>query len=86
MALPTMSQLKWKKSVIFYPLLHLSKLTFWLAAVAPEPFVLKERYSRKPMKMDAPEKVISQAHGEAQTITDFLHENGSCLSIAFSHL
>ncbi|XP_042435096.1 cell cycle checkpoint protein RAD17-like isoform X2 [Zingiber officinale] len=44
-------------------------------ALTLEPFVLKERYSRKPMKMDAPEKVVSQAHGEAQTVSDFLHEN-----------
>lgn len=27
--------------------------------------------------MEAPEKVLCQAHGQARTVTDFLHENGN---------
>lgn len=27
--------------------------------------------------MDSPEEVLLQAHGQARTIMDFLHENGS---------
>ncbi|XP_020591851.1 cell cycle checkpoint protein RAD17 [Phalaenopsis equestris] len=37
--------------------------------------VLKDRYVRKPLKMDAPELIISQAYGQAMPVTDFLHEN-----------
>lgn len=40
---------------------------------------------RLPSNMDAPEKVLCQAHGQAKTVTDFLHENGkyvcSCLVV-----
>nr|XP_043607391.1 cell cycle checkpoint protein RAD17 isoform X2 [Erigeron canadensis] len=36
---------------------------------------LKENFTRLPMKMDAPEKVLGQAHGQARTVADFLHEN-----------
>lgn len=32
---------------------------------------------RSPLNMDAPEKVLCQAHGQAKTVTDFLHENGN---------
>lgn len=38
-------------------------------------FTLHERFARNPLKMDAPEKILSQAHGQARPITDFLHEN-----------
>ncbi|CAH9105819.1 unnamed protein product [Cuscuta europaea] len=38
-------------------------------------FVLKEEFTRFPLKMDVPEVVLSQAHGQARPITDFLHEN-----------
>ncbi|XP_071703251.1 cell cycle checkpoint protein RAD17-like [Rutidosis leptorrhynchoides] len=38
-------------------------------------FMLREDFTRLPMKMDAPEKVLSQAHGQARPITDFLQEN-----------
>ncbi|XP_019054381.1 PREDICTED: cell cycle checkpoint protein RAD17 isoform X2 [Nelumbo nucifera] len=38
-------------------------------------FLLKEKLVRLPWKMDAPEKVLSQAHGKARLIADFLHEN-----------
>ncbi|XP_050227110.1 cell cycle checkpoint protein RAD17 isoform X2 [Mercurialis annua] len=38
-------------------------------------FLVSDKFSRLPMKMDAPEKVLCQAHGQARPITDFLHEN-----------
>ncbi|KAL3651864.1 hypothetical protein CASFOL_004866 [Castilleja foliolosa] len=37
--------------------------------------LLKEKFVRCPLKMDAPELVLSQAHGQARLIADFLHEN-----------
>lgn len=36
---------------------------------------LNERFIRLPLKMDAPEKILCQAHGQARPIADFLHEN-----------
>lgn len=41
----------------------------------PPPFTLKERYKRQPMKMEMPELILSQAYGQARSVTDFLHEN-----------
>ncbi|XP_078151983.1 RADIATION SENSITIVE 17 isoform X2 [Carex rostrata] len=41
----------------------------------PPPFTLKERYKRKPMKMEMPELILSQAYSQARSVTDFLHEN-----------
>ncbi|VFQ88176.1 unnamed protein product [Cuscuta campestris] len=38
-------------------------------------FALNEKFTRLPLKMEAPEVVLSQAHGQARHITDFLHEN-----------
>lgn len=38
-------------------------------------FILKEKFMRFPLKMDAPEVVLCQAHGQARTLSDFLHEN-----------
>ncbi|XP_023544182.1 cell cycle checkpoint protein RAD17 [Cucurbita pepo subsp. pepo] len=38
-------------------------------------FSVKENLSRRPLNMDPPEKVLSQAHGQARPIADFLHEN-----------
>ncbi|PIN09513.1 Checkpoint RAD17-RFC complex, RAD17/RAD24 component [Handroanthus impetiginosus] len=37
--------------------------------------LLKEKFARSPLKMDAPELVLSQAHGQASLVADFLHEN-----------
>ncbi|XP_010444834.1 PREDICTED: cell cycle checkpoint protein RAD17-like isoform X2 [Camelina sativa] len=34
-----------------------------------------DQFARLPLKMDAPEKVLSQAHGQAGRVVDFLHEN-----------
>lgn len=36
--------------------------------------------------MDAPEKVLCQAHGQARPIADFLHENGDSFTYKLSHL
>lgn len=40
-----------------------------------EAYHVHEKFSRLPLKMDAPEKILSQAHGQARPIADFLHEN-----------
>ncbi|XP_074294497.1 cell cycle checkpoint protein RAD17-like [Silene latifolia] len=40
-----------------------------------EDFYLKEGLTRLPLKMDAPEKVLSQAYGQAKPVADFLFEN-----------
>ncbi|KAK4479960.1 hypothetical protein RD792_013014 [Penstemon davidsonii] len=37
--------------------------------------LLKEKFVRLPLKMDAPEVVLSQAHGQTRLVADFLHEN-----------
>lgn len=45
-------------------------------AITPgDAFLVRENFSRLPLKMDAPEKVLCQAHGQARPVTDFLHEN-----------
>ncbi|XP_030485958.2 cell cycle checkpoint protein RAD17 isoform X1 [Cannabis sativa] len=38
-------------------------------------FSVQERLARLPLKMDAPEKILCQAHGQARSIVDFLNEN-----------
>ncbi|KAJ3682598.1 hypothetical protein LUZ60_015171 [Juncus effusus] len=38
-------------------------------------FTLKEKYKRNPLKMESPEIILSQSHGQTRSITDFLHEN-----------
>lgn len=38
-------------------------------------FHLRERFRRLPLKMDAPEKVLCQAYGQARPVAEFLHEN-----------
>ncbi|XP_074371704.1 cell cycle checkpoint protein RAD17 isoform X2 [Apium graveolens] len=47
----------------------------FVGSVDKDTFCLKEQYMRSPLNMDAPEKVLCQAHGQAKTVTDFLHEN-----------
>lgn len=42
---------------------------------------IRDKFSRLPLKMDSPEKVLCQAHGQARPIADFLHENGMYLWI-----
>ncbi|XP_019105634.2 cell cycle checkpoint protein RAD17 isoform X2 [Beta vulgaris subsp. vulgaris] len=38
-------------------------------------FCLKEGFTRLPLKMDSPEKVLCQAYGQARPVAEFLHEN-----------
>ncbi|KAE8674022.1 hypothetical protein F3Y22_tig00111769pilonHSYRG00273 [Hibiscus syriacus] len=38
-------------------------------------FRVGEKFSRLPFKMDSPENILCQAHGQSRPITDFLHEN-----------
>jgi len=40
-------------------------------------FVIRERLSRLPLKMDVPEKILGQAHVQPGSVADFLHENGT---------
>lgn len=51
---------------------------------------MRERLTRLPLKMDAPERVLCQAHVQARPVVDFLHENGELqvalfLNIFFHH-
>ncbi|KAA8547527.1 hypothetical protein F0562_003956 [Nyssa sinensis] len=55
--------------------LHNKRETENSFALDKDAFVLKERFARLPLKMDAPEKVLCLAHGQARPIADFLHEN-----------
>ncbi|XP_027346672.1 cell cycle checkpoint protein RAD17 isoform X2 [Abrus precatorius] len=38
-------------------------------------FPIQERFSRLPLKMDVPEKILCQAHVQPGAVADFLHEN-----------
>ncbi|XP_061358986.1 cell cycle checkpoint protein RAD17 isoform X2 [Gastrolobium bilobum] len=38
-------------------------------------FLLQERFSRLPLKMDVPEKILCQSHVQPGPVADFLHEN-----------
>ncbi|XP_020203810.1 cell cycle checkpoint protein RAD17 isoform X1 [Cajanus cajan] len=38
-------------------------------------FLIRERLSRLPLKMDVPEKILCQAHVQPGPVADFLHEN-----------
>ncbi|KAL0643355.1 hypothetical protein Bca4012_041645 [Brassica carinata] len=38
-------------------------------------YLVHNQFARLPLKMDAPEMVLSQAHGQAGRVVDFLHEN-----------
>ncbi|CAN6307321.1 unnamed protein product [Urochloa humidicola] len=43
--------------------------------IGMDPFPLKEKLRRNSLKMDVPEKILSQAHGKVRTVADFLFEN-----------
>jgi hypothetical protein len=49
--------------------------------IDPNSFLIQERFSRLPLKMDVPEKILCQAHAQPGPVADFLHENG----ISFQH-
>jgi len=45
-------------------------------------FLIRERLSRLPLKMDVPEKILCQAHVQPGSVADFLHENGTSFPYA----
>ncbi|XVF15946.1 hypothetical protein REPUB_Repub09cG0199700 [Reevesia pubescens] len=55
--------------------LHNKRETENIAASDQNAFCVGEKFSRLPVKMDSPEKILCQAHGQSRPITDFLHEN-----------
>ncbi|GAV64837.1 Rad17 domain-containing protein [Cephalotus follicularis] len=55
--------------------LHNKRETEIAIAMDQDAFFVREKFSRLPLKMEAPEKVLCQAHGQARPIADFLHEN-----------
>ncbi|KAB1201804.1 Cell cycle checkpoint protein RAD17 [Morella rubra] len=55
--------------------LHNKRDTENAMALDQDEFLLRESLSRLPLKMDVPEKVMCQAHGQTRPIADFLHEN-----------
>ncbi|KAJ4843308.1 hypothetical protein Tsubulata_030216 [Turnera subulata] len=56
--------------------LHNKRETEVSTASDQDGFVMREKFCRLPLKMDAPEIVLCQAHGQARPVADFLHENG----------
>ncbi|KAL6959912.1 hypothetical protein U1Q18_040062 [Sarracenia purpurea var. burkii] len=55
--------------------LHNKRETESSISLDQDAFLVKQRFARFPLKMDAPEKVLCKAHGQASAVTDFLHEN-----------
>ncbi|XP_043814644.1 cell cycle checkpoint protein RAD17 isoform X4 [Manihot esculenta] len=55
--------------------LHNKRGTEATMVLDPDAFFVHDKFARLPMRMDAPEKVLCQAHGQARPIADFLHEN-----------
>ncbi|KAF5765169.1 putative checkpoint protein Rad17/Rad24 [Helianthus annuus] len=55
--------------------LHNKRDTENSTASDADSLLIKEDFARLPMKMDAPERVLGQAHGQARPIADFLQEN-----------
>ncbi|KAE8705017.1 Cell cycle checkpoint protein RAD17 [Hibiscus syriacus] len=55
--------------------LHNKRDTENVVALDQNVFRVGEQFSRLPFKMDSPEKILCQAHGQSRPITDFLHEN-----------
>jgi cell cycle checkpoint protein len=49
---------------------------FNISSLDLDPFPLKENLRRNSLKMEVPEKILSQAHGKVRTVVDFLYENG----------
>uniref|UniRef100_A0A453IIV3 Uncharacterized protein n=1 Tax=Aegilops tauschii subsp. strangulata TaxID=200361 RepID=A0A453IIV3_AEGTS len=56
--------------------LHNKRETHGDVNIDLDSFSFKEQLRRNPLKMDVPEMILSQAHGEVRTVADFLHENG----------
>ncbi|KAM7262893.1 hypothetical protein ACFE04_000576 [Oxalis oulophora] len=55
--------------------LHNKRETENAMIIDNEAFLVRDDLRRFPIKMDAPEKILCQAHGQARPIADFLHEN-----------
>ncbi|KAG8373619.1 hypothetical protein BUALT_Bualt11G0043100 [Buddleja alternifolia] len=55
--------------------LHNKRETVNLVSSDRDAMLLKEKFVRCPLKMENPELILSQAHGQARLIADFLHEN-----------
>ncbi|KAH6799301.1 RADIATION SENSITIVE 17 [Perilla frutescens var. frutescens] len=55
--------------------LHNKRETENLVTTDTDAILLKEKFVRCPIKMDHPELVLCQAHGQARLVADFLHEN-----------
>ncbi|GAU34210.1 hypothetical protein TSUD_209920 [Trifolium subterraneum] len=55
--------------------LHNKRETGVAAEYNPNNFLIQERFSRLPLKMDVPEKILCQAHVQPGPVADFLHEN-----------
>ncbi|XWS45568.1 hypothetical protein CRYUN_Cryun15aG0147800 [Craigia yunnanensis] len=55
--------------------LHNKRDTENVVALDQNAFRVGEKFSGLPFKMDSPEKILCQAHGQPRHITDFLHEN-----------
>ncbi|PIA55453.1 hypothetical protein AQUCO_00700030v1 [Aquilegia coerulea] len=55
--------------------LHNKRETVNIAGFGQDLLLLKEKFARLPVKMDAPEKVLYQANVQASPVADFLHEN-----------
>ena len=62
-------------------MLHLINISSFSYLVDQHGLLIQERFSRLPLKMDVPEKILSQAHVQPGQVADFLHENG----ISFQH-
>ncbi|KAF4364698.1 hypothetical protein G4B88_028621 [Cannabis sativa] len=55
--------------------LHNKRETENVVESVGDEFSVQDRLARLPLKMDAPEKILCQAHGQARPIVDFLNEN-----------
>lgn len=55
--------------------LHNKRETGSLVSSGTDAILLKEKFVRCPIKMEEPELVLRQAHGQARLVADFLHEN-----------
>ncbi|XP_057804748.1 cell cycle checkpoint protein RAD17-like isoform X2 [Salvia miltiorrhiza] len=55
--------------------LHNKRETGSVVPPDTDAILLKEKFTRCQIKMDDPELVLCQAHGQARLVTDFLHEN-----------
>ncbi|KAK4843174.1 hypothetical protein QYF36_004941 [Acer negundo] len=55
--------------------LHNKRETENVTGMDQDAFCVLGKFSRLPFKMDAPEMVLCQAHGQARPVADFLHEN-----------